>query len=54
MEEQTTFTFRVEQSLKGEFEKVAKAFDLTASQMLRQYMRHEVAEYRRTHSKEGK
>jgi len=49
MEEQTTFTFRLEKSLKDEFEHIAKAYDQTASQMLRSYMRQQIAEYQRTH-----
>ena len=32
-------TFRVEQKLKYEFEKLANSLDLTSSQMLRAYMR---------------
>jgi predicted transcriptional regulator len=46
-----TFTFRVEESLKVEFTKMAKALDRNAAQLLRDFMRefihkqHEKTEY---------
>jgi len=43
----TVMNFRVDQDLKTAFEKVAKARDLTASQMLRHYMRDSVAAFMR-------
>lgn len=35
-------TFRVDQKLKYEFDKYAKSMDLTASQLLRQFVRETV------------
>lgn len=35
-------TFRIEQQMKYEFEKYAKSIDLTASQLLRQFVRETV------------
>ena len=35
-------TFRVEEKLKYEFEKIAKKADMTASQILRSFMRETV------------
>lgn len=48
---ETTFTFRVDDSLKSEFASAAKASDRTGAQLLRDFMRefvhsrHEVAEH---------
>ncbi|MCP1292734.1 MULTISPECIES: CopG family ribbon-helix-helix protein [unclassified Chromobacterium] len=48
---ETTFTFRVDESLKQEFAKIAKLRDRTGAQLLRDFMRDvvrenkEVAEY---------
>lgn len=42
--------FRVDEDLKNSFEIVAKSMDLTASQMLRAYMREKVAEYMKSKS----
>ncbi|OPB28365.1 hypothetical protein [Bartonella sp. WD12.1] len=41
---ETTFTFRVDDVLKNEFSKVAKAFDRSGAQLLRDYMRDIVKE----------
>lgn len=41
----TTFTFRVEKTLKQEFERTCKAKDQTPSQILRAFMREAVAKY---------
>jgi predicted transcriptional regulator len=41
---ESTFTFRVDEELKAEFAKLAKAKDRTAAQILREMMRHYVAE----------
>ena len=41
----TTMIFRIEPELKKAFEMSAKARDLTASQLLRKYIRHEVEAY---------
>ena len=37
--------FRVDEDLKNAFELVAKQRDITSSQLLRHYMRHEVQQY---------
>jgi len=44
---ETVMNFRVDRDLKNAFDQVAKANDLTASQMLRHYMRNVVAIYMR-------
>ena len=44
-------TFRVEQKLKYDFEKLAKAADLTASQMLRSFMRETVEKSKKRKNK---
>ncbi|MDG0026143.1 hypothetical protein [Trinickia sp. Y13] len=36
---EATFTFRVDEALKNEFSKVAKAHDRTGAQLLRDFMR---------------
>jgi predicted transcriptional regulator len=41
---ESTFTFRVDEALKAEFTKLAKAKDRTAAQILREMMRSYVAE----------
>ena len=41
---ESTFTFRVDEELKAEFTKLAKAKDRTAAQILREMMRSYVAE----------
>ncbi len=41
---ESTFTFRVDEDLKAEFTKLAKAKDRTAAQILREMMRAYVAE----------
>jgi predicted transcriptional regulator len=41
---ESTFTFRVNDELKAEFTKLAKAKDRTAAQILREMMRNYVAE----------
>lgn len=46
----TTMIFRIEPELKKAFEMSAKARDLTASQLLRKYIRHEVDQYLREHA----
>lgn len=39
-----TFTFRVDEDLKAEFASAAKARDRTGAQLLRDFMRHYVAQ----------
>lgn len=41
---ETTFTFRVDDVLKNEFSKAAKAYDRSGAQLLRDYMRNIVKE----------
>ncbi|OLL57694.1 hypothetical protein AT246_07375, partial [Bartonella henselae] len=41
---ETTFTFRVDDVLKSEFSRAAKACDRSAAQLLRDYMRDIVKE----------
>lgn len=43
--EQTTFTFRLETTLKKAFENAAKAQDRQASQLLRDFMRDYAAKH---------
>lgn len=50
-EKPSTFTFRVEESLKKEFETSAKAMDRTAAQLLRDHMRWYVQEFQKRYSK---
>lgn len=47
MEDKTTTTmiFRIDPDMKKAFEMSAKARDLTASQLLRKYIRHEVDQF---------
>jgi len=45
--------FRVDETLKKGFEKVAKSHDLTSSQMLRSYMRYEVDRYMKENAQQG-
>lgn len=47
----STFTFRVEESLKKEFEAATKAMDRTAAQLLRDHMRWYVEEFKKRYSK---
>lgn len=46
----TTMIFRIEPHLKKAFEQSAKERDLTASQLLRAFIRHEVEKYRQRHA----
>lgn len=41
----TTMIFRIDADLKKAFEMSAKARDLTASQLIRKYIRHEVDQF---------
>ena len=41
---ETTFTFRVDESLKSEFANAAKAHDRSGAQLLRDFMRSYVAQ----------
>jgi len=41
---EATFTFRVDENLKNSFAQAAKAQDRTGAQLLRDFMRHYVAE----------
>lgn len=45
--------FRVDETLKKGFEKVAESMDLTTSQMLRKYMRYEVERYMQQNAQQG-
>jgi hypothetical protein len=45
MQETTTMIFRIEKDLKKAFEMSAKDRDLTASQLIRKYIRHEVDQF---------
>lgn len=44
---ETTFTFRVDDVLKSEFSRAAKACDRSAAQLLRDYMRDIVKEQKK-------
>jgi len=46
---EATFTFRVDEHLKTTFSQTAKAHDRTGAQLLRDFMRHYVAEQQRAH-----
>ncbi|MFC0269086.1 CopG family ribbon-helix-helix protein [Kushneria aurantia] len=43
-----TFTFRVDEALKAEFASAARAHDRTGAQLLRDFMRHYVAQQQET------
>jgi len=45
---ESTFTFRVDESLKNEFAQAAKAQDRTGAQLLRDFMRDVVGRQRQT------
>lgn len=48
--ESTTLNLRLPTDLKNAFEIVAKARDLTSSQMLRHYMKYEVEQHMKTNN----
>ena len=52
--EQTTINLRVPLELKEAFDIVAKEKDITASQMIRHYMRFEVERYKEKNEKGDK
>lgn len=50
----TTFTMRLPKELKETFEEAAKHYDMTASQLVRQWMRSYVDNYQRQTTKARK